>query len=237
MDLGWFPGFFEKSVRSGYNSEESRVCRVEQIAVSLPESIQRHEGLAALYADQAGKLILYGRALGLGHGEAEDVVQEVFLALLRLEAMPERPAHYLIRAVRNRAINHRRSLWSRLTREWESKAWFEVGAADTEAESAAVACLEQLPVDQREVIVLKIWHGHTFEEIGVLLQRSPNTVAGRYRYGMERLRTCLNQLPGAPGFTSASSSPNSHEPAPPRKRTLDRVPLCLDAAAPLARAS
>ena len=54
-------------------------------------------------------------------------------------------------------------------------------------------CLQKLPPEQREVIVLKIWHEHTFEEIGELLETSPNTVAGRYRYGMEKLRTCLKE--------------------------------------------
>ena len=48
--------------------------------------------------------------------------------------------------------------------------------------------LAELPVEQREVIVLKIWHEYTFEEIGELLDLSPNTVAGRYRYGLQKLR-------------------------------------------------
>ena len=51
--------------------------------------------------------------------------------------------------------------------------------------------LAGLPQEQREVIVLKIWHEHTFEEIGELLEISPNTAAGRYRYGLQKLRTCL----------------------------------------------
>ena len=52
-------------------------------------------------------------------------------------------------------------------------------------------CLSRLPLEQREVIVLKIWHEHTFESISQLLGLSPHTVAGRYRYGMEKLRTGL----------------------------------------------
>jgi RNA polymerase sigma-70 factor (ECF subfamily) len=52
-------------------------------------------------------------------------------------------------------------------------------------------CLERLPRDQREVIVLKIWHEHTFEAIGELLELSPNTVAGRYRYGLQKLKAQL----------------------------------------------
>ena len=52
-------------------------------------------------------------------------------------------------------------------------------------------CLTRLPAEQREVIVLKIWHEYTFEEIGELLELSPNTVAGRYRYGLQKLKACL----------------------------------------------
>src|ERR1700727_1146499 len=37
-----------------------------------------------LYEAKAAGLVLYGRALGLSHGEAEDVVQETFVALLKL---------------------------------------------------------------------------------------------------------------------------------------------------------
>ena len=54
-------------------------------------------------------------------------------------------------------------------------------------------CLRGLPVEQREVIVLKIWHGSTFEEIAGVTGVSPNTVAGRYRYGLAKLRACLEK--------------------------------------------
>jgi len=39
--------------------------------------------------------------------------------------------------------------------------------------------------------VLKIWHEYTFQEIGELLELSPNTAAGRYRYGLQKLKACL----------------------------------------------
>lgn len=54
--------------------------------------------------------------------------------------------------------------------------------------------LATLPQPQREVIVLKIWHHYTFDEIGDLLEVSPNTAAGRYRYGLEKLRTILKGI-------------------------------------------
>jgi RNA polymerase sigma-70 factor, ECF subfamily len=144
-----------------------------------------------LYESHAAELLLYGRALGLAHSEAEDVLQDTFMALVQLSEPPERPMHYCLRSFRNRALNYRRSLWRRLCRELESARWFERSDGETAQEHAAMHCLATLPQEQREVIVLKIWHEHTFEEIGELLEVSPNTVAGRYRYGLQKLRTCL----------------------------------------------
>lgn len=145
----------------------------------------------AVYHAKASELILYGRALGLSHCEAEDVLQETFLALMRRPAAPALPAHYCVRSFRNRALNYRRSLWRRLAREWESQRWFEPSPSESPAEQAAMRHLAGLPREQREVIVLKIWHDYTFEEIGRLLELSPNTAAGRYRYGLQKLRQHL----------------------------------------------
>jgi RNA polymerase sigma-70 factor (ECF subfamily) len=144
-----------------------------------------------LYEAKAAGLVLYGRALGLSHGEAEDVVQETFMALLQLPCKPDDPEHYCLRAFRNRALNHRRGFWRRLAREWESVRWFE-HAPDTDgAEAEAMRRLAELPAAQREVIVLKIWHELTFEAIGNMLDISPNTAAGRYRYGIQKLKLCM----------------------------------------------
>jgi RNA polymerase sigma-70 factor (ECF subfamily) len=144
-----------------------------------------------LFDEQAAQLILYGRALGLSHGEAEDVLQETFLALMHLESLPAKLQHYCVRTYRNRALNYRRTLWRRLTREWESLRWFEKSPDETPSERAAMRRLAELPVEQREVIVLKVWHRCTFEEIGGLLEISPNTAAGRYRYGIQKLKIKL----------------------------------------------
>lgn len=84
-----------------------------------------------LYRAKTSELILYGRALGLSHGEAEDVLQETFVALMQRAQPPELPEHYCVRSFRNRALNYRRSLWRRLTRELESARWFERSPAES----------------------------------------------------------------------------------------------------------
>jgi RNA polymerase sigma-70 factor (ECF subfamily) len=144
-----------------------------------------------LYETKAAELVLYGRALGLSHAESEDVLQETFAALMQQVQPPAKLEHYGVRTFRNRALNYRRSLWRRLTRELESWRWFERSTDESPAEREAMRCLAELPVEQREVIVLKIWHRRTFEEIGELLDISPNTAAGRYRYGLQKLKIRL----------------------------------------------
>jgi len=145
----------------------------------------------ALYNRKAAGLILYGRALGLSHGEAEDVLQETFLALMQLTQLPSQPEHYCLRSFRNRALNYKRTLWRRLTREFESHHWFEKSADENPAEKVAMRCLAELPQEQREAIVLKVWNRLTFDEIGNLLEISPNTAAGRYRYGLQKIKIQL----------------------------------------------
>ena len=164
--------------------------------------------LETLYKAKAAELILYGRALGLSHGEAEDVLQETFLALMadggnNCRGAPgkvHQPEFYCVRAYRNRALNHRRSLWrslrtATLWRVFAECHWFEKSPDESlqtaTMQDAAVRSLKELPVEQREAIVLKIWHQLTFEEIGGLLGISPNTAAGRYRYGLQKIKRTL----------------------------------------------
>jgi len=168
------------------------------------ETSQAAECWERLYDDKAAALILYGRALGLSHSEAEDVLQETFIALLARAETPEEPEHYAYRAFRNRTLNFKRSLWRRVAREFESARWFEQDGGESPQERAAMRCLDKLPPEQREVIVLKIWSERTFDEIARLLDLSPNTVAGRYRYGLAKLRACL-----APG---QEKNANEYEP-------------------------
>ena len=173
-----------------------------------------HFWFEKFYAAKAAGLILYGRALDLSHGEAEDVLQETFLALMQMPEFPREPENYCLRSFRNRALNYKRSLWRRLTRELESQRWFEKSPDENSAERAAMRRLAELPVEQREVIVLKIWNRCTFEEIGGLLEISPNTAAGRYRYGLQKLKLQLegadyerNEFTGEPiAFVAAAPS-------------------------------
>lgn len=147
-----------------------------------------------LYGEMSSKLLVYGRALGLGHAEAEDVLQETFVALLKLSQAPRQPEFYLLRAYRNKAFTWKRTVMRRFRREEQAEGWFEASEVDDENETIAQRELKKLPAPQREVIALKIWQGMTFDEIGRLLAISPNTAAARYRYGLQKLKKRMEMI-------------------------------------------
>ncbi len=52
--------------------------------------------------------------------------------------------------------------------------------------------LEQLPYEQREVLVLRAYSNMKFTTIAAQQNVSIHTAQGRYRYAMDKLRTLLN---------------------------------------------
>jgi RNA polymerase sigma factor (sigma-70 family) len=54
-------------------------------------------------------------------------------------------------------------------------------------------CLDKLPDEQREVIVLHVQHNIGFKEIAANTGNSINTVQSRHRYGMAKLHTMLKR--------------------------------------------
>jgi len=52
--------------------------------------------------------------------------------------------------------------------------------------------LGQLPYEQREVLVLRVYGQMTFKEIARQQGIGTNTALGRYRYAVDRLRSMLN---------------------------------------------
>ena len=64
--------------------------------------------------------------------------------------------------------------------------------ADFEQSSRLMDLFAQLPCEQREVIVLHLHQEMRFREIAEATGLSINTVQSRYRYGLEKLRTILN---------------------------------------------
>jgi RNA polymerase sigma-70 factor (ECF subfamily) len=75
-----------------------------------------------------------------------------------------------------------------------AESWFEPTPEGDERASRLEEAVVQLPSEQREVLVLKIWGELTFAQIAEQLGVSAHTAASRYRYTLERMRQNLNAV-------------------------------------------
>lgn len=65
--------------------------------------------------------------------------------------------------------------------------------AQKEEAAKLLLALGQLPVEQREVVVLHLNADMTFKEIAKTQEISINTAQSRYRYGVDKLRKLLSE--------------------------------------------
>jgi RNA polymerase sigma-70 factor (ECF subfamily) len=129
--------------------------------------------------------------------DAEDVVQTVFVVLAGLgaELLGVRDlTPYLGAMVHREAVKISKSRALREGRvEVDAEALLAVlpdaeGDADRRRVAALVATL---PSEQREVVLLHVWGGRTFREIGRAAGVSTFTVASRYRLATARLKRLM----------------------------------------------
>src|ERR1051326_8617695 len=121
----------------------------------------------------------------------EDVVQDAFLKFVALAQPPRDAVAWLYRVVRNGAIDASKT--ARRRKERESAAarptrWFveaEIDGLDTQA---AITAMERLPIEQREVIVARLWGELSFEQIAELAGCSASTAFRRFSAGIDALR-------------------------------------------------
>jgi RNA polymerase sigma-70 factor (ECF subfamily) len=161
----------------------------------LDPAEERRASVGRLYDHHGASLYRYALMLLADPAAAEDAVQQVFTSLLRADATRtlQNEPRYLRRAVRNECLS---SLRKRRAGDGppgqpllEPSA--ECASASPEERMALERALCALPVDQREVLHLHVFEGLSFREIAEQAGESINTVASRYRYGLEKLRGAL----------------------------------------------
>jgi RNA polymerase sigma-70 factor (ECF subfamily) len=159
------------------------------------------ESLRRIYEAHKDHLLTLARAMTGDRNVAEDIVHDVFVAFARnLPRLRLRTSlrGYLSISVCNRVRDLARSELRRRRDPGRMKlAPAGAAAPDARAVEAELighlrAALQQVPLDQREVLLLRTQAGLSFEEIGRHQGISANTARGRYRYGIDKLRSLLN---------------------------------------------
>ncbi len=161
-----------------------------------------NEALRQIYDKYKVELLKLAVVLIGNKNMAEDVVHDVFVKFAESADRIELTGslkNYLVTSVINRVRNYLRD--SNRHRETSLEGTDLLSSSERGPHQWAVLserleflskALCELPYQQREVIGLRMEMGMTFRRIAALQNASVNTIKGRYRYGIARLRSLLN---------------------------------------------
>jgi RNA polymerase sigma-70 factor (ECF subfamily) len=156
------------------------------------ENVVTHEDWKVCFSELAPGLVLFARQFVRSIADAEDIVQDAFVRFWRKEHSIENRA-LLFATVRSVALDLLRRDARRARREANAALDLEQTTQpqfdfDDGSQRELAAAIDRLPVEQREVLVMKIWNELTFAEIAGALEISQNTAASRYRYALASLK-------------------------------------------------
>jgi len=178
--------------------------RVEPDDVSLLARIGAGnlDAFQSFYRRHAGRVLAYARQLGRGPELAEDIAQEVFVAVWNKAAsfQPDRGdvSGWLYTMTRNKLIDHWRKAGSGA----------ELGGLDLQALAgggggdgvdlllAVRQALAQVHPEQRRAIEMAYFGGLTYEETAERLELPVGTLKSRIRTGLKLMRTVLSPAEG-----------------------------------------
>ena len=158
--------------------------------------------LQGIYEKYKDDLVTLAAALLADVNSAEDVVHDVFVSFIESAEkfrLTGSLKGYLATCVANNARNRNKA-----KQRHRSIAMDEVNPAAADSSSPEFTAmfgeelrqlslaLGQLPYEQREVLILHSYSGMKFKVIARQQRISINTVQGRYRYALDKLRSMLD---------------------------------------------
>ena len=134
------------------------------------------------------------------HQDAEDVLQTIFLRLLRRQTQPdlnERSKQYLYRSAINESLSIIRARQRR--QQTDDTEFLEVpspDAPDDAMEQHLIHAVAQLNPQSVEMLILRYEHNYSDVEIAKMLGKSRGTVAVTLYRARARLRKLLRSMTG-----------------------------------------
>jgi RNA polymerase sigma-70 factor (ECF subfamily) len=164
---------------------------------------ESRDSLHNIYEQHRDSLLILAIALSHDVNIAEDAVHDVFVAFAQILdsfKLTGSLKAYLSKCVANRVRDFMRKKQSRTkATSLQQNCSMTLDLRDpgqlivcNEELQLLISALAKLPYEQREVIVLHIHGQMRFRIIAKSLGISVNTVKGRYRYGIRKLRSILN---------------------------------------------
>jgi RNA polymerase sigma-70 factor (ECF subfamily) len=162
----------------------------------------RKDVLERIYAKYKDDLMTLSAALLYDKSVAEDVVHDVFVKFIRScgkMRLNQSLKGYLITCIVNAVRNNNKAGQKRESASFEQVVQItsdsnspDLAAMFNERSQNLAQALSQLPYEQREVLLLHLYSGMKFRTIARLENESISTIQGRYRYGLNKLRSLLN---------------------------------------------
>lgn len=170
------------------------------------DALREGEGWQTWLDRHGGTLMMLARQWAPTYADAEDIVQEAFVKFWRSRDRAKDPAAYLYTCVKTSAIDAARARKRREKRQEQASQLLSDQASTRGSDAAPLfetleeedhrrafieTALRGLAEEQREVLIMKVWGGLTFNQIGASLGISPNTAASRYRYALKAMRKAI----------------------------------------------
>jgi len=159
------------------------------------------DALGRIYQKYKTDLLILAMALLNEKSAAEDVVHDVFVSFVQAVEKFQLTGSlksYLLTCVANCARNVNKAKHHQSVGLDEAESFGSGSDEPThsiicneELQQLSVA-MAQLSYEQREVIMLHFQTGLTFKNIAASLGTSINTAKSRYRYGLDKLRSILD---------------------------------------------
>lgn len=159
--------------------------------------------LIELFDRHTQRLGRYCRKMTGDARHVEDLLQDLWERVVRLRdgerGVPPNPLGLLYWMARNLCLNFNRDRRNHLPLDYLAEREHP-NISDRELsqlEELVVMALEQLPLEQREVLILSAYSGYTFDEIAQMMEESPGAIrtrAWRARRQLKRIIAALVEL-------------------------------------------
>ena len=187
---------------SEFRNKENDLLMLEDRLLIWKFNRGNRDVLRRIYEKYKDDLVTLAAALLNEKNSAEDAVHNVFVSFIKSAErfrLTGSLKGYLATCVANNARNINRA-----RQRHQSIALDTAGAISSDLNRPECTAmfgeelhlltwsLAQLPYEQREVIILHLYSGMKFKAIAKSQGVSINTIQGRYRYGLDKLRSLLN---------------------------------------------